>query len=70
MQMKWIILFKPHVMIFDIIKASYCIVMIRKTNINKLELLQRYLKLRYNISIGLDTLEKRKKEWEKEKKPC
>jgi hypothetical protein len=57
-------------MIFDIIKASYCIVMIRKTNINKLELLQRYLKLRYNISIGLDTLEKRKKEWEKEKKPC
>jgi hypothetical protein len=57
-------------MIFDIIKASYCIVMIRKTNINKLELLQRYLKMRYNISIGIDTLEKRKKEWEKEKKPC
>jgi hypothetical protein len=57
-------------MIFDIIKASYCMVMIRKTNINKLELLQRYLKMRYNISIGIDTLEKRKKEWEKEKKPC
>lgn len=57
-------------MIFDIIKASYCIVMTRRTNINKLELLQRYLKIRYNISIGIDTLEKRKKEWEKEKKPC
>lgn len=57
-------------MILDIIKASYCVVMNKRTNINKLELLQRYLKMRYNISVGIDTLEKRKKEWEKEKKPC
>lgn len=57
-------------MILDIIKASYCVVMTKRTNINKLELLQRYLKMRYNISVGIDTLEKRKKEWEKEKKPC
>jgi hypothetical protein len=57
-------------MILDIIKASYCVVMAKRGNINKLELLQRYLKMRYNISVGIDTLEKRKKEWEKEKNPC
>lgn len=57
-------------MILDIIKATYCVIVTRKSNFDKLVVLQRYLKLKYNISVGIDALKKREEEWKKEKKPC
>jgi hypothetical protein len=51
----------------DILRASYLAVMRKKTSHNKLELLRRYLKYKYNISVSLDTLEKRHENYQKEK---
>jgi hypothetical protein len=51
----------------DIIRASYLAVMRKKTSHNRLELLRRYLKYKYNISVSLDTLEKRHENYQKEK---
>ena len=56
-------------MIFDIIRATYCVIITRKSNFDKLVVLQRYLKMKYNISVGIDSLEKREKEWQNQK-PC
>jgi hypothetical protein len=49
----------------DIIKDGYIRVMKKKTALDKLELLRRFLKMRYNISISKLTLEKRHKVWKK-----
>lgn len=51
----------------DIIRASYLAVMRRKTSHNRLELLRRYLKYKYNISVTLETLQKRHDNYQKEK---
>ena len=50
----------------DIIKSSYCVVMKKNTSINKLELLRRFLKFKYRISMNKESIEKRDKEWKKE----
>jgi len=53
-------------MIVDIIKTSYFLVMKKKTTLNKLELLRRYLKFKYRIDINEDSIEARDIEWKKE----
>ena len=53
-------------MIVDIIKTSYFLVMKKKTTLNKLELLRRYLKFKYRIDINEDSIEARDSEWKKE----
>lgn len=52
----------------DIIKDSYYAVMRYKSSHNKLEFLRRFLKHKYNISIGIDALRKRDEEYRKGKK--
>jgi hypothetical protein len=49
----------------DIIKDGYIRVMKKDTTLDKLELLMRFLKMRYNISISKLTLEKRHQLWKK-----
>jgi len=50
----------------DIIKDSYLIVMKRNTSLDKLELLKRFLKIKYNISITIRSLKMRDKQYKKE----
>lgn len=50
----------------DIIKDSYFIIMKRDTKHDKLVLLKRFLKIKYNISIGIDSLRRRDAEYKKE----
>ena len=54
----------------DVIKSSYCVIMKKNTTVNKLELLRRYLKFKYRISMNKETLEARDKEWKKDNNPC
>jgi hypothetical protein len=49
----------------DIIRSTYNVVMRRNTSHNKLEFLRRVLKYKYNISIGIDALEKREQEYKR-----
>ena len=49
----------------DIIKDSYFIVMKRETTHDKLTLLRRFLKMKYNISIGMESLKKRDSDYKK-----
>ena len=51
----------------DIIKDSYFIVMKRNTSLDKLELLKRFLKIKYNVSITIKSLKMRDKHYKKEK---
>lgn len=51
----------------DIIKDSYFVVMKRNTSLDKLELLKRFLKIRYNVSITIKSLKMRDKQYKKEK---
>lgn len=50
----------------DIIKDSYFIVMKRNTSLDKLELLKRFLKMKYNIAITIKSLKMRDKQYKKE----
>ena len=50
----------------DIIKDSYFIVMKRNTSLDKLELLKRFLKIKYNIAITIKSLKMRDKQYKKE----
>lgn len=52
-------------MLNDIIKDSYFIVMKKKSSHDKLELLRRFLKMKYNISVGIDSLRKRDEVYKK-----
>lgn len=52
-------------MLNDIIKDSYFIVMKKKSSHDKLELLRRFLKIKYNISVGIDSLRKRDEVYKK-----
>lgn len=54
----------------DVIKSSYCVIMKKNTTVNKLELLRRYLKLKYRINMNKEAIEARDKEWKKENNPC
>jgi hypothetical protein len=56
---------KAVTMFNDIIKSTYNVVMKRKTSHNKIEFLRRVLKYKYNISIGIDALEKRDQEYKR-----
>jgi hypothetical protein len=49
----------------DIIKDSYFIVMKRNTSLDKFELLKRFLKIKYNISISTKSLKMRDKQYKK-----
>jgi len=51
----------------DIIKDSYFIIMKRETTLDKLALLKRFLKMKYNISIGIEALKRRDLEYQKYK---
>ena len=51
----------------DIIRDSYFIIMKRETTHDRLVLLKRFLKIKYNISIGIESLKKRDLEYQKEK---
>lgn len=51
----------------DIIKDSYFIVMKKNTSIDKLELLKRFLKIKYNVNITIESLKMRDKHYKKEK---
>jgi hypothetical protein len=51
----------------DIIKDSYFVVMKRNTSLDKLELLKRFLKIKYNVSITIKSLKMRDKQYKKEK---
>lgn len=50
----------------DIIKDSYFIVMKRNTSLDKLELLKRFLKIKYNVAITIRSLKMRDKQYKKE----
>jgi hypothetical protein len=50
----------------DIIKDSYFIVMKRNTSLDKLELLKRFLKIKYNVAITIKSLKMRDKQYKKE----
>lgn len=50
----------------DIIKDSYFIVMKRNTSLDKLELLKRFLKMKYNVAITIKSLKMRDKQYKKE----
>jgi hypothetical protein len=50
----------------DIIKDSYLIVMKRNTSLDKLELLKRFLKIKYNVAITIRSLKMRDKQYKKE----
>jgi hypothetical protein len=54
-------------MLNDIIQDAYVIIMKRKTSHDKLEVLRRFLKQKYNISVTRSTLEKRDAMWSKKK---
>ena len=49
----------------DIIKDSYFVVMKKNTSLDKLELLKRFLKIKYNISISIKSLKMRDKQYKK-----
>lgn len=51
----------------DIIKDSYFVVMKRNTSLDKLELLKRFLKIKYNVSITIKSLKMRDKQYKREK---
>jgi hypothetical protein len=50
----------------DIIKEAYLKVKNRKTKVNKVRLLKRYLKMKYRLDIAYKSLISRLKEWKKE----
>lgn len=50
----------------DIIRDSYFIIMKRETNHDKLVLLKRFLKIKYNISVGMESLKRRDADYKKE----
>jgi hypothetical protein len=50
----------------NIIKDSYFIVMKRNTSLDKLELLKRFLKMKYNVAITIKSLKMRDKQYKKE----
>jgi len=50
----------------DIIRDSYFIIMNRETNHDKLVLLKRFLKIKYNISIGIESLKRRDADYKRE----
>jgi len=54
----------------DIIKDTYYVVMKKKMNSNhdKLEILRRFLKMKYNITIGMESLKRRDKEYKEQSK--
>jgi hypothetical protein len=54
----------------DIIRDTYYVVMRRKKNSNhdKLEILRRFLKVKYNITIGMESLKRRDKEYKEQSK--
>jgi hypothetical protein len=54
----------------DVIKSSYCVIMKKNTTVNKLELLRRYLKFKYRISMNKEAIEARDKEWKKDYNKC
>jgi len=50
----------------DIIKDAYLRVRSKKTKINKVRLMRRYLKMKYRICISMACLVNRLKTWNKE----
>ena len=52
----------------DIIKDAYLKVRSRKTKINKVRLIKRYLKMKYSLCISMSCLVNRLKTWNKETK--
>ena len=54
----------------DVVKFSYCVVMKKNTKVNKLELLRRFLKLKYRINMSNNAIAERDKLWKKEDNPC
>lgn len=50
----------------DIIKDAYLRVRTRKTTVNKIRLIKRYLKMKYKICISMSCLVNRLKTWNKE----
>ena len=61
------LIYSPRIGIVDnIIKDSYFIVMKRNTSLDKLELLKRFLKMKYNVAITIKSLKMRDKQYKKE----
>jgi len=50
----------------DIIKDAYLKVRHKKTKINKVRLLRRYLRMKYRLHISMSSLISRLKTWKKE----